>query len=293
MIVHTFEGARLTDAKVGSGMPMKAPRLCTATVVNREFRAPGFWYVRLRCQHVARNAGPAQYVALDLPGGFAVRLPLGIYTASDDEFGLLFQEWGERTSCLAALPKGEEISCLGPLGNEFTLPKRGSKATIIAGGLGVAAFWMLSRDLQAAGIDTTIVLGARSKDHVVGREELAAFGFPIEVCTDDGSFGFHGNVVERLRSLPPPGMLYGCGPRGMLRALCAHANAASIRCQISMEETFGCSMGTCWGCVVAVRRGSTQGTGYPKAPGEQRDFDFARVCADGTVFSAAEVVWKA
>ena len=200
MIVHTFEGARLTDAKVGSGMPMKAPRLCTATVVNREFRAPGFWYVRLRCEHVARNAGPAQYVALDLPGGFAVRLPLGIYTASDDEFGLLFQEWGERTSCLAALPEGEEISCLGPLGSEFTLPKRGSKATIVAGGLGVAAFWMLSRDLQAAAIDTTIVLGAGSKDHVVGREELAAFGFPIEVCTDDGSFGFHGNVVERLRA---------------------------------------------------------------------------------------------
>ncbi len=293
MTARTFEGGCLTGAKVGSGMPMKVPRLCTATVVDREFRAPGFWCVRLRCGYVAKEAGPAQYIALDLPGGFAVRLPLGIYTAKADEFSLLFQEWGERTSRLAMLAEGEEISCIGPLGNEFALPKTGSKATNVAGGLGVAAFWMLSRDLRAAGIETTIVLGARSKDHVVGREDLAAFGFPIEVCTDDGSEGFHGNVVERLRGLMAPGMLYGCGPRGMLRALCAHANTASIPCQISMEETFGCSMGTCWGCVVPVKRDCKQGTQYPKAPGERRDFDFARVCADGTVFSAADVVWQA
>jgi len=60
-----------------------------------------------------------------------------------------------------------------------------------------------------------------------------------------------------------------------------------------MEETFGCSMGTCWGCVVPVRRGSSAGTGYPRAPKETRDCDFARVCADGTVFDARELLWSA
>lgn len=276
----------------GYGMPIRAPRLLPATIVSREFRAPGFWCVRLRCEEVARDAGPAQFVAIDLPGPFAVRLPLGIYTAQDDEFSLLFQEWGERTSRLASLALGDIISCIGPLGNTFALPQRGARATIVAGGLGVAAFWMLARDLRSQGISTTIILGARTKDHLVGREELAPFGFPIEICTDDGSAGFAGNVVERLRGLPAVEAIYGCGPPGMLRALCAYANAAGIACQISMEETFGCSLGTCWGCVVPVRRGCAQGTGYPKAADEGRAFDFARVCADGTVFSATDVVWQ-
>ncbi|HXW51091.1 MAG TPA: dihydroorotate dehydrogenase electron transfer subunit [Candidatus Acidoferrales bacterium] len=269
-----------------------SPRLVPATLVSREFRAPGFWFLRFRCEHVARNARPAQYVALDLPGGFAVRLPLGIYTTEDDTFSLLFREWGDRTSRLAALRKGDAISCIGPLGNEFTLPPPGATAALVAGGLGIAAFWMLAKELRAASIESTLVLGARSKPHIVGREDLARFGFPCAVCTDDGSEGFSGNVVERLRGLPRPSAIYGCGPRGMLKALCGFANEHGIPCQVSMEETFGCSLGTCWGCVVGVRRSSSQATGYPKAADERRDFDFARVCTDGTVFASHDLVWE-
>jgi dihydroorotate dehydrogenase electron transfer subunit len=268
-----------------------SPRLVTATLVSREFRAPGFWYLRFQSEHIARHARPAQFVALDLPGGFSVRLPLGIYTAHDDTFGLLFKEWGERTSRLGTLPVGAQISCIGPLGNEFPLPKSGERALIVAGGLGVAAFWMLAKALKAASIDATIVLGARSAPHIVGREELRAFGFPFEICTDDGSEGYRGTVVDRLRELPPAQILYGCGPHAMLKALCAYATERDVACQVSLEETFGCSLGTCWGCVVPVRRGCAQGTGYPKALGERRDFDFARVCTDGTVFSSADLVW--
>jgi hypothetical protein len=43
---------------------------------------------------------------------------------------------------------------------------------------------------------------------------------------------------------------------------------------------------------VPIRRGSAQGTGYPRAPKEKREHDFARVCADGTVFSAADLLWS-
>jgi dihydroorotate dehydrogenase electron transfer subunit len=264
----------------------------SATVANREFRAPGFWCVRLRCEYIARHARPAQYVAIDLPGGFAVRLPLGIYAAENDVFSLLFQKWGDRTARLAELSEGEELSCIGPLGNRFVLPNHGSKATVVAGGLGVAAFWMLAKELRDARITTTIVLGARTKDLIVGKEDLETFGFPIELCTDDGSEGFKGNVIQRLRNLPRPDVLYGCGPRGMLQALCRFATETDTPCQVSMEETFGCSLGTCWGCVIPVRPGSPQGTGYPRAPRDQRNYDFARVCIDGTVFTAADLIWN-
>lgn len=273
-------------------MPNPVPQLAAATVLSREFRAPGFWCVRLRCEYIGQLVRAAQYVAIDLPGPFSVRLPLGVYTASEIGFSVLFQEWGERTKRLAALAKNDTITCIGPLGNEFTLPAKGTRAVIVAGGLGVAAFWLLARALRDADIDTTIVLGARTKELLVGQTDLSQFGFPIEICTDDGSAGFRGTVVDRIKQLHDVGILYGCGPRGMLRALCEYASTKGIECQVSMEETFGCSMGTCWGCVVPVRRGSKQGTGYPKASGDPRDFDFARVCADGTVFSGTDLLWR-
>lgn len=273
-------------------MPIAPQRLDSATIVSREFRTPGFWYVRLRSPEIARTARAAQYVAIDMQGGFALRLPLGIFTVNGDDFTLLFQEWGERTSRLARVEAGQTVSCIGPLGNEFRLPASGSKAIIVAGGLGVVPFWLLARELRASRVDATIVLGARTKNHLAGLDELAQLGLSIEICSDDGSVGFHGNVLQRVRSLPRADMMYGCGPPAMLRALCEFANEKNVPCQISMEENFACSLGTCWGCVVPVRRGCAQGTGYPKAPGEKREHDFARVCADGTVFSAADVLWR-
>jgi dihydroorotate dehydrogenase electron transfer subunit len=100
-------------------------------------------------------------------------------------------------------------------------------------------------------------------------------------------------VLDGVRSIAGrDAVIYGCGPPGLLRALCEFADATGLQCQVSMEETFGCSMGTCWGCVVPVRRDSPQGTHYPKAACERRDYDLARVCVDGTVFSAADLLWS-
>jgi dihydroorotate dehydrogenase electron transfer subunit len=155
----------------------------------------------------------------------------------------------------------------------------------------VSPFWLLARELRSHGVDATIVLGARTGERVVGARDLAVHGFEVLTCTDDGSAGFRGTVAQRIATLPQVGTIYACGPPAMLRAICQHATAHRVACQVSMEETFGCSLGTCWGCVVPVRRGCAQGTGYPRAPGEKRDFDLARVCADGSVFDAVDLVW--
>ena len=262
-----------------------------AVVTSRESVAPGFWRVAFRSPRIARAAGPAQYVATDFPGPFSVRLPLGIWTARGDEFSVLFREWGERTQQLSRVMPGTEISVIGPLGNQFEIPEASKRATIVAGGIGIVPFWLLARALLEAGVQTNVLLGARTKSMFAGADELRELGLPISICTDDGSAGEKGNVLDLLRAQPKADMLYGCGPPNMLRALCEHAIAAGIKCQISMEETFGCSMGTCWGCVVPVRCESLQGPGYPMAPNEQRPYDFSRVCTDGTVYAAADVVW--
>lgn len=273
-------------------MPAHQQSLEDATLVSREFIAPGFWHLGLRSPHIAGRAGAAQYVAVDIPGDFAVRLPLGIWTADGDTLSLLFREWGTRTERLARLPVGTTLSLLGPLGNRFTTPTSAKGATIVAGGLGIVPFWLLAKEYQRAGIALEVIVGARSKDLLVGVDTLRELGITIATCTDDGSDGTQGNVIDLLRARPKPDLIYGCGPPAMLRALCSFANERHVPCQISMEETFGCSLGTCWGCVVPVRRGCDQATGYPRAPADSRAYDLARVCIDGTVFQAADVLWQ-
>ena len=264
----------------------------TGVVTSRESVAPGFWRVAMRSPRIARAAGPAQYVATDFPGPFAVRLPLGIWTVSGDEFSLLFREWGERTAQLSRVMPGMEISVIGPLGNRFSIPEKGTRATIVAGGIGIVPFWLLAKALIEAGVNTRAIIGARTQSMLSGVDELRTAGLAMEICTDDGSAGEKGTVLDSLRAQGATDMLYGCGPPAMLRALCEYANAAGTACEISMEETFGCSMGTCWGCVVPLRRGSAQATGYPKAKDEQRAHDYSRVCTDGTVYAATDVVWQ-
>ena len=264
-----------------------------AMITRRELVAPGFWCVGFRAPAIAASARAAQYVAIDLPGGFAVRLPLGIWTVDGDDITVLFRVWGERTARLASCEKGATVDLIGPLGNEFSIPKRDSRATIVAGGLGVVPFWLLGKRLLAAGVQTRMVLGARTATMLVGAREIRDLGLDLTLCTDDGSAGTRGTVLDALKDGPPADVLYGCGPPQLLRALCAHALDAGIPCEVSMEETFGCSMGTCWGCVVPVRRGCAQGSGYPKAQAERREHDFSRVCADGTVYQAADLVWSA
>lgn len=272
-------------------MASEALLLETATLISREQVAPGFWCLGFRSPRIARQVQAAGYVALDVPGAFSVRLPLGVWTAQNDEFTLLFREWGERTLRLAHLSVGTALSCIGPLGNQFTIPAKGSKALIAAGGIGIVPFWLLARALRAAGVEVRVIVGARTKAHLCGVPQLRALGVEISVCTDDGSEGERATVVDLVKRAPPAGIIYGCGPPGMLRALCDVTAKAGVACEISMEETFGCSMGTCWGCVVPVKRGSPQATGYPPAPRDSRTYDLARVCIDGTVFPASDVLW--
>ena len=270
-----------------------APLLEMAELTSRERVAPGFWCLQFHSPEIARRARAAHYVAIDVPGAFAVRLPLGIWTAEQATFSLLFREWGDRTARLAAVAEGERLSVIGPLGNRFHIPDGAPRVLMVAGGVGIAPFWMLAREMVERGLRATVLYGARTKDALVGVDSLRRIGAEVELCTDDGSAGHHGSVLDVLRDRQPADIIYGCGPPGMLRALCRHAEDAKIPCQISMEETFGCSMGTCWGCVVPLRRGSEQATGYPRAPGERRDHDFARVCKDGTVFWSSDVRWPA
>ena len=239
----------------------------------------------LQAGELASAARPGQFVmAIPQASGFAATA-LGIYEASGERASVMVVTAGPRTAELAALACGDRLELLGPLGNGFDLTAVPSSIGIVAGGVGLASVLLAAERCVAAGAGTTLYYGARTAAALVDRNLFAAAGCEVVVATDDGSEGHRGFVTDLLRSGPMPDLLLACGPSSMLRAVGAIAHERGVAAQLSLEETFACGVGACWGCVVPIDRTSLQAPHFPPAsPREPRLYANARVCKEGPVF---------
>lgn len=69
--------------------------------------------------------------------------------------------------------------------------------------------------------------------------------------------------------------------------ICGEAGVAS--CQVSLENHMACGMGVCMGCVQKIKRRACVGANGLPTHSEQ--WRYERVCADGPVFEAEDVIW--
>jgi dihydroorotate dehydrogenase electron transfer subunit len=200
---------------------------------------------------------------------------------------------GPRTRELSLLGPGDRLALAGPLGRGFDLHALGSDVALVAGGVGLAPLLLPARQLLAAGARVHLYYGARNAGALVDAELFAALGAGVSLATDDGSRGYRGYVTDLLlHEARPHGALAACGPSPMLRAAGRAAERLGIRAQVSLEETFACGVGACWGCIVPLARTSSQAPAFPAAPpGEARDYVHARICKEGPVFWSDELRW--
>jgi len=234
---------------------------------------------------------PGQFVMVVPPSGESAAVALGIYEASEGRASVLFFVVGKRTAKLAALREGDVISLAGPLGNGFTLGAARDVA-IVAGGVGIASVLLAAQALVRAGARVRLYYGARSSVSLVERERFARHGCEVHVATDDGSVGHSGYVTELFgRTDEPPDLILACGPTPMLRAVARIAEEMNVPAQLSLEETFACGVGGCWGCVVPLAGTSAQAPSFPPPERDGSDVVYARVCKEGPVFWAHELRW--
>jgi dihydroorotate dehydrogenase electron transfer subunit len=200
---------------------------------------------------------------------------------------------GPRTRELALLAPGDRISLFGPLGNGFDIPALGENVALVAGGVGLAPLLLPAQRLIADGALVHLYYGARTSAALVDAELFAELGASVSFATDDGSRGHHGYVTELLANEGRPhSAIAACGPSPMLRAVGAVAAQLGIRAQVSLEETFACGVGACWGCIVPLDRASAQAPKFPEpATGESRPYVHARICKEGPVFWSDELRW--
>jgi dihydroorotate dehydrogenase electron transfer subunit len=227
------------------------------------------------------------------PGGERAATALGVYEAEGERVSLLLVVVGPRTRELAAQPVGARLDLLGPLGNGFDLQALGDDVALVAGGVGLASLLLPAQALNARGARVTLYYGARTAEALVDYQLFGAAGCEVVLATDDGSLGRAGYVSEALRAASRKhSAIAACGPTPMLRAVARVASDLDLRAQLSLEETFACGVGACWGCVVPLSRESAQAPTFPPpAEGEKRDYVHARICKEGPVFWAHELRW--
>ncbi len=197
------------------------------------------------------------------------------FNRKDCSAGIIYIVRGTATKLLSRMKPGDRLDTIGPLGTPFPELTAEHRAICAAGGIGIGPILYLCSHLRRNGKDPLLVVGARTSEAL---PETAVFnGISPVYCTDDGSRGFHGTVVDYLNKLQPAAgsPLCCCGPDAMLEACSMLAAEGGLECWVSLEQTMGCAVGACMGCVIRIR-------------GKEQ---FARVCTEGPVFKSDEVVW--
>lgn len=252
-----------------------------AVVIKQEEIIPGFYRMVLSAGEVAKNAKPGQFLHVRCVDTLdpLLRRPISIHAVDrkKGEVSLFYRVVGRGTAALAAKDKGDRLNILGPLGRGFTIPENSGRVAVIVGGIGIAPLYFFLQELSVIKTYANVFLGAATKEQLFFSSEIEALGHNVFPATDDGTAGHHGTVVE-LFAQNLSDNVYGCGPAGMLQSLCRILEEHRIRGEVSLEERMGCGVGACLSCVC-------------KTVGKGADYSYSRVCVDGPVFPAGEVVW--
>jgi dihydroorotate dehydrogenase electron transfer subunit len=247
----------------------------------------------------ARLARPGQFLMVkcceDVDENPLLRRPFSIFavhyhgrTGNPIGLEILVKDVGIGTHKLVQVLPGQELYALGPQGHAFQIPKETGKegrfACLVAGGVGIAALYLLARELSVAGVAPVLFYGARTSAELVLRDYFERLGIRICYATEDGSLGEQGLVTAPLeRFLKEHGRqdlkIYACGPWAMMRAAHALAHEYSVPCDVSLEARMGCSLGACMGCVVQATSDSTHAR-------------FIRVCVEGPVMNSRMIDWE-
>lgn len=252
-------------------------------VRNRRIRGE-YYQVDMQAMQMVPYIQPGQFVHLQMPEfkHRILRRPFSVYDA-DTESGhlrIIYKIVGEGTAHLSTLVPDVIVNLIGPLGKGFTVPPADTHLTIVAGGYGCAATYLLAKQCPGP---KSVLIGGRSREDLLLIDEFRSLGAEVQVATEDGSAGHRGLVTDLLSDqLNRSGgsrAVAACGPNAMLAAVSRIVLAAGLDAEISLDHAMCCGVGACFACVVKIRADGPDG------------WEYARTCREGPVFLASQAVW--
>lgn len=260
-----------------------------AVLLDRRSCGPDGFVLEVALAEPLAPVAPGQFAML-APGdgsGPLIPRPFSVYDQpAADRLTFLVQVIGPGTRALAAIPVGGSVLCTVPLGNGFAVAPPEREVVFVAGGVGSAPFLLYGRARRRAGGKTTLLFGARSAERLYDRAAFEREGLAPCYATDDGSLGFHGNVVAALADALRRGtvgrvaLFAACGPEGLLHAFARFARAEGLEAELSLETYMGCGVGICNACPVPTEPQGALGS-----------WPYAKSCLDGPVFPLRDIVF--
>ena len=206
---------------------------------------------------VARRCEAGQFIILRVDeDGERIPLTVADYNRAERTVTIIYQVVGHSTRALSEKAVGDSVlDFVGPLGKATEL-KPHQRVLGVGGGVGTAPLFPQLKKLSEMGVEVDVVVGGRSKDYVILKDELKEFCSNVYVATDDGSEGKKGFVTDVVAALIDEGNVYdeviAIGPLPMMRAIVQLTKKENIPTNVSLNPIMIDGTGMCGGCRVTV-----------------------------------------
>ena len=258
-------------------------------IISKEMLTPTICRMKVCAPRLASSALPGQFLIIRATeNGERIPLTISDYDKEAGTVTIVTQQIGASTSVICALEEGESFAdVVGPLGipSDFTEMSAeelaGKRYIFIAGGVGTAPVYPQVKWLHERGVAVDVIIGAKTKDLVIYKEEMEAVCDNLYLCTDDGSAGFKGLVTAMLEKLVnEDGKKYdqavAIGPMIMMKFATLTAKKLELPIIVSLNTLMVDGTGMCGACRVTVagktRFACVEG---PEFNGYDVDFDEA------------------
>ena len=259
------------------------------TILTKEMLTPTICRMRVQAPRLASAALPGQFLIVRAnENGERIPLTISDYDKAAGTVTIVTQQIGASSSEIISFEEGEAFAdVVGPLGipSDFTEMSeeelKGKKYIFIAGGVGTAPVYPQVKWLHERGVAVDVIVGAKTKDLVIYKEEMEAVCDNLYLCTDDGSAGFKGLVTAMLEKLVvEDGKKYdqavAIGPMIMMKFATLTCMKLELPVIVSLNTLMVDGTGMCGACRVTVagktRFACVEG---PEFNGYDVDFDEA------------------
>ena len=257
-------------------------------IVSKKMLTPNISRMSVSAPLLASAAEPGQFLMVRAnEKGERIPLTISDYDKDKGTVTIVTQSIGASSIDINAMEEGKCFAdVVGPLGvpSEFVNMDNSELSSMryvfIAGGVGAAPVYPQAKWLHERGVAVDVIIGAKTADLLIYKEEMSEVCDNLFICTDDGSEGFHGMVTGLLEKLVAEGHQYSravaIGPMIMMKFATLTCRKLGIPVTVSLNTLMVDGTGMCGACRVTVggktRFACVEG---PEFDGYEVDFDEA------------------
>ncbi|MGQ4893197.1 MAG: dihydroorotate dehydrogenase electron transfer subunit [Candidatus Njordarchaeia archaeon] len=193
---------------------------------------------------------PGQFFMIWVPG--LEEIPISVADYYKGIFRFVVAKRGKTTTYILNMDVGQLLGLKGPLGNFLRIESR-RRYLLVGGGYGSAPLLFVARIIKQKNSFFKFLIGTKNKAQILFQDEAEKFMPDILFSTEDGSFGFHGTVVDLAKETLKEekfDYIVACGPMSMLKNIVKLAESLRIKSYVLVEEIMKCGIGLCGSCVI-------------------------------------------